>query len=599
MKLPSLADERRGRPVPSAMGARVKLLIGDRRGAVVGLALSSVFAGFTEAAFLALVAQIATSVVAKGNRASGHSLLHFHASTGTLILVAFALTVARLILQVPLSVLPARIAADVQAGLRTRIFHAFTRASWTVQSADREGQLQETMTSQVMQATGGALQATALITSSLTFIVLLGVAFVLNGLAALVVLVSAVGIFALLRPLRALGVRRARELSEAQVAYARGVAEANRLAEDTHVFGVGGAQRERIDAAVERSRQLFYRTQLLIKLIPNLYQNLIYILLVAMLAAIYLSGTAHAASLAAIVLLLVRAGQSGLQVQSAYQSLSQSTPFIERTQNAERRYEDSGSEDGGKPLPQMDTLAFENVSFGYHSERPVLSGVSFEVKAGEAIGIIGPSGAGKSTLVQIVLQLREPVTGSYLVNGVPVREFARADWNRRVSFVPQEPRLLHASVADNIRFFRELDMESVQRAGRLARIHDDVMSWPDGYETIVGPRADAVSGGQQQRICLARALAARPQVLVLDEPTSALDPHSETLIQESLTALKSELTLFIIAHRMSTLDICDRVMVIVDGRMVAFDTRALLREQNHYYRSASLIAAGSPGSALP
>ncbi|HEV7162129.1 MAG TPA: ABC transporter ATP-binding protein [Solirubrobacteraceae bacterium] len=599
MRLPSLAEERRGRAAPAAMGARVKLLIGDRRGAVVGLALSSVFGGFIEAAFLTLVAQIATSVVAKGNRVAGHSLLHFHASTGTLILIAFALTLARLMLQVPLSVLPARIAADVQAGLRRRIFHAFTRASWTVQSADREGQLQETMTSQVMQATGGALQATALITSSLTFIVLLGVAFVLNGLAALVVLVSAVGIFALLRPLRALGVRRARELSEAQVAYARGVAEANRLAEDTRVFGVGGAQRERIDVAVERSRQLFYRTQLLIKLIPNLYQNLIYILLVAMLAAIYLSGTAHAASLAAMVLLLVRAGQSGLQVQSAYQSLSQSTPFIERTQNAERRYEQSASMDGGRPLPQMRTLAFENVSFGYHPDRPVLSGVSFEVEAGEAIGIIGPSGAGKSTLVQIVLQLREPVAGGYLVNGLPVREFARADWNRRVSFVPQEPRLLHASVAENIRFFRELDMESIERAGRLARIHDDVMSWPDGYETIVGPRADAVSGGQQQRICLARALAARPQVLVLDEPTSALDPHSETLIQESLSALKSELTLFIIAHRMSTLDICDRVMVIVDGRMVAFDTRALLREQNHYYRSASLIAAGTPGSALP
>src|SRR6185437_5687028 len=145
---------------------------------------------------------------------------------------------------------------------------------------------------------------------------------------------------------------------------------------------------------------------------------------------------------------------------------------------------------------------------------------------------------------------------------------------------------------DNIRFFREIDTEGVERAAKLARIHEDVMSWPKGYDTIVGPRADAVSGGQQQRICLARALAARPEVLVLDEPTSALDPHSETLIGESLTALKHELTLFIIAHRMSTLDICDRVMVIVDGRLVAFDTRALLETQNAYYRHASQLAAG-------
>jgi ATP-binding cassette subfamily B protein len=598
MRIPSLAHERRDRPSPIAMRSRVKLLIGDRRRSVVLLAVSSVFAGFAEAAFLALVAQVATSVVSKGNHSSGRGLLHFHASTGTLIVIAFALTVVRLMLQVPLSVLPARIAADVQAALRTRIFHAFTHASWAVQSADREGQLQETMTSQVMQATAGALQATALITSAITFLVLLIAAFALNGIAALVVLVSALLIFALLRPLRALGVRRARELSQAQVNYARGVAEANRLAEDTQVFGVGAAQRARIDGFVERSRALFYRTQLLIKLIPNLYQSLIYILLVGVLAAIHLSGTSHAASLGAIVLLLVRAGQSGLQVQTAYQSLSQSIPFMERTQEAEDRYSQSAPADRGRALPPMRVLAFENVSFGYRPERPVLSNVSFEVKEGEAIGIIGPSGAGKSTLVQIVLQLRDPVEGRYLVNGEPVQDFSREDWNRRVSYVPQEPRLLHASVAENIRFFRDLDGQAIERAARLARIHDDVMSWPDGYETLVGPRADAVSGGQQQRICLARALAARPQVLVLDEPTSALDPHSETLIQESLTALKSELTLFIIAHRMSTLDMCDRVMVIVDGRLVAFDTKALLREHNPYYRSAALMASGTPG-ALP
>jgi ATP-binding cassette subfamily B protein len=157
--------------------------------------------------------------------------------------------------------------------------------------------------------------------------------------------------------------------------------------------------------------------------------------------------------------------------------------------------------------------------------------------------------------------------------------------------VPQEPRLLHASVAENIRFFRDIDEESVERAGRLARIHEDIMSWADGYETIVGPRADAVSGGQQQRICLARALAAAPEVLVLDEPTSALDPTSESLIQESLTGLKQQLTLFIIAHRMSTLDICDRVMIIIDGKLTAFDTIDFLQQHNSYYRSASALAA--------
>jgi ABC-type multidrug transport system fused ATPase/permease subunit len=137
----------------------------------------------------------------------------------------------------------------------------------------------------------------------------------------------------------------------------------------------------------------------------------------------------------------------------------------------------------------------------------------------------------------------------------------------------------------------------VERAGRLARIHDDVIGWANGYDTIVGPRADAVSGGQQQRICLARALAAQPEVLVLDEPTSALDPRSETLIQDSLVALKGAVTLFIVAHRMSTLEMCDRVMVIVDGRLEAFATIALLQRENAYYRSASALAGVPAGGS--
>jgi ATP-binding cassette subfamily B protein len=142
---------------------------------------------------------------------------------------------------------------------------------------------------------------------------------------------------------------------------------------------------------------------------------------------------------------------------------------------------------------------------------------------------------------------------------------------------------------------RDLDDTAVRRAVRLAGIHEDVMRWADGYDTV-GPRADAVSGSQQQRICLARALAAEPEMLVLDEPTSALDPHSERLIQESLAALKGELTLFVVAHRMSTLDMCERVLVVVDGRLEVFDTVDRLRLDSPYYRTASALAAGAPAA---
>jgi ATP-binding cassette subfamily B protein len=596
---PRGSSESADTPRRKSMRSRVNMLIGHRRGSVVGLAITSVLSGFTEAGVLAVIAQVAATIV-KGTK---HLHLHFGPvhihSIDTLIAIAFALSIARLALQFPLSILPAKITADVQASLRTRLFDAFTRASWAVQSADREGQLQEVMTSQVMQATGGALQATGLITSVATFSVLMVAAFALNAPAAAGVLVAALAMFGILRPLRAIGVRRSRSLSEAQVGYAAGIAEASRVAEETQVFGVGDAQRERIGGFIATARALYYRAQMIGKLIPNLYQSLIYLVLVLGLAALEVAGRGHAASLGAVILLLVRAGSYGQQVQSAYQGLSQSMPFIERTQDAAERYLESRPVQGVEPLARIETMAFQDVTFAYAPGRPVLSDISFKVTHSEAIGIIGPSGAGKSTLVQILLQLRSPETGLYLVNGEPVERFSREDWHRLVAYVPQEPRLLHATVAENIRYFRDLDDEAVERAGRLARIHDDIIGWAHGYETIVGPRADAVSGGQQQRICLARALAARPEVLVLDEPTSALDPLSETLIQESLTGLKSELMLFIIAHRMSTLDMCDRVMVILDGRLVAFDTKALLQEHNPYYRSASMIATGTPEGTLP
>src|SRR6201994_1679165 len=581
------------KPSPVSMRARLALLIGDKRGSVVALAGCSILSGLSEAATLALVAQIATQLANRNKHVHTHiGPFHVHTSVATLILVAFVLTLLRGGLQIPISLLPARIAADVQANMRRRLFEAFTRASWSVQSREREGQLQDVMTTQTMQATNGAIQTTQLITSLFNFLVLMASALVLNALAAVVVAIATVTLFGLLRPLRARGVGNARGLSGAQVESAGGIAESIRVAEDTQVFGAAEAQRKRVSALIDNSWGFFYRSQVLAKLVGNLYQSLIFVLLMLAIWGVYLIGGAHTASLGGVVLVLVRAGTSGQLVQGAYQGLSQSLPFIERSQETTRRYLESAPNVGDEHLGRVATVIFDHVSYAYNPGENVLEEISFEVSGGEVIGIIGPSGAGKSTLVQLLLQLRTPDSGRYLVNDIPADRIAREDWYRQVSYVPQEPRLLHATVAENIRFFRELDDDAVERAAKLARIHDDVLSWSHGYETLIGPRADAVSGGQQQRICLARALAARPEVLVLDEPTSALDPRSEQLIGESLMALKSELTLFIIAHRMSTLETCDRVMVIVGGRLVAFDTKALLQSENEYYRRASALAAG-------
>jgi ATP-binding cassette, subfamily B, bacterial len=578
----------------------LRFLIGRQRGRVAALGVLSFIGGAVEAATLALFAQLGSALV-KGSKSVTvqFGVAHVHARVVHLIAFAGVLCVARFLLQLPMSILPAKITADVQASLRVHLIGAFTRASWGEQSRDREGQLQDTMVTQVMQATSGTLQCTVFITTTVTFLALLIAAFALNPLAATLVAFSSLLIFFLLKPFRSMGVRNARLVSRSQTQYAGAIAEGIRMAEETQVFGVGHSQRERIGGFIRTARDSVFRFQLLAKLVSNTYMSLIYLLMVGALAALYAAGKGHAGSVIAVLLLLLRAGANGQLMAATFQGVMQSLPFAERIQNTARRYEESSPPQGSRPLGAIESLAFERVSFSYRPGNPVLRDLSFEVNAGETIGIVGPSGAGKSTLVQLLLQLRAPEQGRYLVNRMPALELARADWHRLVAYVPQAPRLLHATVADNIRYFRPIDDEEVHRAARLARIEDDILQWDEDYETIVGPRADAVSGGQQQRICLARALAARPSMLVLDEPTSALDPRSETLIQESLAALKDELTLFIVAHRMSTLDVCDRVMVIIDGRLVAFDTRELLQEQNAYYRSASLIAAGTGAGELP
>lgn len=590
MSRPRLAPRRkREKQLPLAA------LLGDKRGMVVGLTATSVLSGFAEAAILATVAQVATVLVNRSSEVQASvGPLHVHTTVWALLGVAGGLAAFRLLLQVPASALPARMAADVQTRLRKDLFGAFTRASWTMQSRDREGHLQEMLTNQVWQATTGTMQASALVTAVLTFAVLVVSALALNLVAAAVVLGAAILLFGVLRPLNTLGGRRARSLSSAQMEFAGAVGEAIRLAEETRVFGVSRVQQKRIDGYIGATRDLFYRTQLLGRLIPNMYQSMIFVIIVGGLTGLYAANAGSLASLGAVVLLLVRAGTYGQQIQSSYQFLRQAMPFIERLEDAQRRYVESAPMHGEIPLAEIRSLAFDSVGYEYTQGRPVLADVSFEVDAGEAIGIVGPSGAGKSTLVQILLQLRTPTEGRYLINSVSGEQFAPSDWHTHVAYVPQEPRLLHASVADNIRYFRDIDDAAVQQAAQLARIHDDVMRWPAGYETIVGPRADAVSGGQQQRICLARALAAQPDVLVLDEPTSALDPRSEALIRESLLALKGSVTLFIVAHRMSTLDVCDRVMVIIDGHLDAFDTTALLQASNSYYRAATSAGAVYP-----
>jgi ABC-type multidrug transport system fused ATPase/permease subunit len=569
-----------------------RLFFGDRLASVGALVCVTVVAGFCESAVIALLGVISTALVSRHSTVTiSLGGLHFTAQVDQLLLVGVSIALVRVALQGLLSYLPAAICANAQAAMRDNLFGEFTRASWSVQAAEGEGNLQELVTSQVLQATQGVVEATTIVTSGIMLIVLVGSALVIGPVAALVVIGAGLGLALVIRPLNRLGMRQSHQLSTSQLEYAAGIHDAVNVAEEAQVFGVGDAQERRISALVDSARRSYLTTMFLGRIVSGGYQSVVLLLLLVGLAVLNATGAAgHLGSLGAVLLLLVRASSYGQQVQGNYHLMHQSLSFLNQLREAGERYRDAAVVRGTRLLQALPSIAFEEVSYAYLPGVPVLQEVSFQVERGEFIGVVGPTGAGKSTLVQLLLGLRYPQSGSYLVDGEPVQDWSLSGWTRRVAYVPQEPRLFHGTVAENIRFFRDLDDATIESAARQAQIHQEISDWRGGYRTTISQRAKAVSGGQRQRICLARALAGLPFLLVLDEPTSALDPRSESLIQESLAALRGSLTLFVIAHRFSTLSLCDRVMVLRNGRLEAFASGSELARTNSFYQSAASLS---------
>ena len=214
-------------------------------------------------------------------------------------------------------------------------------------------------------------------------------------------------------------------------------------------------------------------------------------------------------------------------------------------------------------------VRLEHVSFAYEPERPVLEGVSFTAEPGSKVAIVGETGSGKTTLGYLIARLYDVTGGAVRFDGHDVRELSFATLRRTVGVVSQDTYLFHGTVRDNLRFARpDATDEQLEEAARAARIHDHLASLPDGYDTIVGERGYRFSGGEKQRLAIARALLRDPPVLVLDEATSALDVETERLVQQALDGLAVGRTTIVIAHRLSTIRDSDLILLLDHGRIV-------------------------------
>ncbi len=237
----------------------------------------------------------------------------------------------------------------------------------------------------------------------------------------------------------------------------------------------------------------------------------------------------------------------------------------------------------------------EGVTFSYDPRHPVLSNLSFEAEAGELVALVGPTGAGKTTVINLLHRFYDPTEGRLTIDGRDLRDVTLESWYQQIALVPQETILFGGTILDNIRYGNIRASEaSVREASKAAHAHDFITALPDGYQTVVGEKGINLSGGQRQRIAIARAVLKNPRILLLDEATSSLDTESERLVQEALQHLMEGRTTFVVAHRLSTIQRADRILVLDKGKLAEEGTHAQLMARKGLYHYLYTIRLNEP-----
>jgi subfamily B ATP-binding cassette protein MsbA len=229
-------------------------------------------------------------------------------------------------------------------------------------------------------------------------------------------------------------------------------------------------------------------------------------------------------------------------------------------------------------------IVFEHVHFSYHPGIPVLKDINITIRSGQRIGICGPTGSGKSTIASLIPRLYDPTSGKILIDGVDIKDYTLEGLRREIGFVLQDTMLFFGSIRDNIAYGRpDATQKEIIEAAKLANAHEFIIKLPTGYNTLIGERGVTISGGERQRIGIARAVVRNSPILILDEPTASLDTESEKIVIEALERLMQDKTVITISHRLNTILTADKIFVIKDGIVAEEGTHESLLAKETIY----------------
>jgi ATP-binding cassette subfamily B protein len=564
-------------------------LISEVRPQVAFLSLLTLVSGALEAAFLVVVARSGIAV------ADGESrivvLSSFDVSVNQSLLIALSLIISRLIAALWSVQVTMNLTYRISTNLRSRLSHSFLRSSWAIQQAQPAGVLQQLVVTFPNQGASLITGLANALGAALTLLAMLAISFSVDPVSTLAVLMILLVLGLILRPLRNRVNNRSEASIDPQVAFSNGVAQVGSLGLEIQAFGVQDQTEEYLDKLIQVDAIAQRRVGLMSYSVSPIYITLAYGAVLFALAIVASLDTKNLGSSGAVMLIMLRTLSYGQSLQQGAVTLAQIGPFLNLMEATIIKYETNRATVGSQSISHVGSIKAKNLTFSYTENRPALQDVSFQLEKGKSYGVIGPSGSGKSTLVQLLLGLREPISGQLLINDIDLQDIDRASWSSRVSFVPQDASLITGTVAQNIVFFRSgISEAQMMDAAKAAHVFDDIQKLPKGFDTDLGERAQQLSGGQRQRLSIARALVGNPELLILDEPTSALDMKSESVIRETIESLNGKVTILVIAHRLSTLNACSKLMVIQNGKLVAFATPEELACDNDFYKEALKLA---------
>lgn len=515
--------------------------------------------------------------------------LTIETSASLLVGVIAAMVAVLTATRVASAYLQSRLATAVERRERMTLIDEYISASWELQAQEPPGRLQTIAAFAAARADLLGVVANAA-RYVLNILVMLAAAFTVAPVGALGI--SALGgtLFAGFRPVVAVARRLSATYVERSTEHNQDLGELTHIGADMRSFGAGHGFRRRLLESNRAALEAKRRSGFIGGTIVPIYQAIALTIAVAILG-LASSREVDVAVLGTVVILLIRSMSYGQALQSSVQKMAESRPAIEALERWHAAYTAQRVHPGDHRLARIERVDLQGVGYRYPDGTSALAGVNLSMGAGEQIGLIGPSGSGKSTLVQVMLGLRPPSGGSVRFNGRDLSDFDDETLRTCVAVVPQRANVFRGSIAENIAFFRPLSQSDIVQAAQRAGLHDTVTSLPDGYETRIGASNRDLSGGQIQRLGIARALAGRPTLIILDEPTSALDVDSEELITDTIRALPDDVIVVIVAHRLSTLRHCTRLAVLEAGSVVSVGTPDELLASSDFYKRA--IASGA------